>query len=188
MFNKSVTLLLQYPQAKTGDYVLPGTVAAINDWAFYGCPNLTSVTLPPSLITIGRYAFSDCANLTTLYFQGNASAVDWTTFSGDNLATAYFLPGTTGWGPTFGGLSTALWYLPYPVILTGLPSFGVQTNQFGFIISWAYNPSVVVEACTNLAYPIWSAVSTNLLTDGWSHFSDPQWRNYRSRFYRARSL
>ena len=108
-------------------------------------------------------------------------------FSGDNNATVYYLPGTTGWGTTFGGRPTALWFLPNPLILNNGPSFGVQTNGFGFIISWATNTSVVVEACTNLANPVWSPVSTNTLTDGSSYFSDPQWTNYPDRFYRVTS-
>ena len=48
----------------------------------------------------------------------------------------------------------------------------------------ANNFSVVVEGCMNLADPISSPVATNALTDGWSYFSDLQWTNYRSRFYR----
>ena len=97
----------------------------------------------------------------------------------------YYLPGTTGWGPTFGGRPTALWVLPNPLILAS--SVGVQTNAFGFIISWATNIAVVVEACTNLANPAWSPVGTNTLTGGWSYFSDPDWTNHPTRFYRLRS-
>jgi hypothetical protein len=74
------------------------------------------------------------------------------------------------------------------MILDWGPSFGVQTNAFGFIISWATNVSVVVEGSTNLANPTWSPMSTNTLTDGWSYFSDPQWTNHPGRFYRLRSL
>ena len=33
-------------------------------------------------------------------------------FQGDNHATVYYLPGTTGWGATFGGRPTALWQTP----------------------------------------------------------------------------
>jgi formylglycine-generating enzyme required for sulfatase activity len=44
-----------------------------------------------------------------------------------------------------------------------------------------------VEACTNLASPVWIPVGTNALTDGWCSFSDPDWTNYPSRFYRVRS-
>ena len=67
----------------------------------------------------------------------------------------------TGW-PTppapFGGLPTALWFLPNPLILTFEPSFGVHTNKFSFVISWATNIPVVVEACTNLAGNTWQPV------------------------------
>jgi len=42
----------------------------------------------------------------------------------------------------------------------------------------------VVEACTNPANPIWFPAGTNTLTGGSSYFSDPQWTNYPSRFYR----
>ena len=69
-----------------------------------------------------------------------------------------------------------------------VPSFGVQTNGFGFVISWATNALVVVEACTNLADPIWSPVGTNSFAAGTSYFTDPQWLNYPSRFYRVRAL
>ena len=77
--------------------------------------------------------------------------------------------------------------MPYPLISNSTPGFGVQTNQFGFIISWATNLSVVVEACTNLANPVWLPVSTITLTRGTNYFSDPQWTNYPGRFYRLRS-
>jgi hypothetical protein len=46
---------------------------------------------------------------------------------------------------------------------------------------------IVVEACTNLANPIWLSLSTNILTGDSSYFSDPQWTNYPGRFYRLRS-
>ena len=73
-----------------------------------------------------------------------------------------------------------------PLILTSGPDFGVQSNAFGFIISWATNLPVVVEACTNPANHRWSPVHTNALTGGWSYFSDPQWADYPGRFYRVR--
>ena len=51
--------------------------------------------------------------------------------------------------------------VPSPLILTSGPGFGVQSNAFGFIISWATSLPVVVEACTNLANHNWSPVQTN---------------------------
>jgi hypothetical protein len=63
----------------------------------------------------------------------------------------------------------------------------VRRNQFGFNIKWASGMVVVVEACTDLANPVWSPVGTNMLTNGSSYFTDPQWTNYSARLYRLRS-
>ena len=128
-----------------------------------------------------------CTSLSSVYFQGNAPTVGPNVFWQDNSATVYYLPGTSGWSSGFAGRPTALWLLPNPLILNNSLSFGVQSNGFGFIISWATNIHVVVEACTNLANPTWSPVRTNTLNGGWSYFSDPEWTNYPARFYRLRS-
>ena len=105
-------------------------------------------------------------------------------FTDANNVTVYYLPGTTGWGPTFAFRPTALWK---PQVQTSDASFGVRTNRFGFNIAWASDLVIVVEACTNLANPVWSPVGTNTLTGGSSYFSDAQWTNYPARFYRLRS-
>jgi len=94
------------------------------------------------------------------------------------------LPGTTGWGTTYGGLPTAPWL---PQMQTASINSGGQTNQFGFTMNWASDQTVVVEASTNLSNPVWQPVQTNLLTTGSAWFSDPQWTNYPARFYRLRS-
>jgi hypothetical protein len=170
------------------------SVTSIGEGAFYDCSSLTSVTILNSVTSIGSYAFADCTSLTKVYFTGNApspnndSTVFYGFFAGaPDAATVYYLPGTTGWGAMFDGQPTAPWFLPNPLILNGEPSFGVQPGGFGFTISWATNASVVVQAATNLANPVWIPVSTNTLTGGTNYFSDTQWTNYPGRFYRISS-
>ena len=167
---------------------IPNGVTSIGEEAFHGCDSLTNITIPNSVTSIGDGAFMNCTSLTGVCFQGNAPILGSSSvFYDANNVTVYYLPGTTGWGTTFGGRPTALWVLPNPLILHIGPSFGVQTNGYGFVISWATNASVVVEACTDLANRIWSPVATNNLADGSSYFSDPDWTNYPARFYRLRS-
>jgi hypothetical protein len=97
------------------------------------------------------------------------------------------LPGTLGWGAAIGWYPTALWVQPKPIILNNHPTFGMQTNGFNFLISWATNLPVVIEVCTNLSQGIWLAVQTNTLANGTSLFSDPGWTNCPARLYRVRS-
>jgi hypothetical protein len=66
-------------------------------------------------------------------------------------------------------------------------SFGVRTNQFGFNVTWASGKILVVDACTNLATPIWVPLETNTLASDSLYFSDPSWTNHPLRFYRIRS-
>ena len=155
--------------------------------AFAVCTNLISITIPASVANIGTAAFLECFSLKAVYFRGNAPSVGSYVFEDGSNPAIYYLPGTIGWGTTFAGRPTALWLLPNPMILTSSPSFGIRTNRFGFIISWVTNASVVVEASTTLANPLWSPVSTNALMDGWSYFGDAAWTNHPARFYRIRS-
>jgi hypothetical protein len=172
--------------ASLTNVTIGNSVTNIGEHAFDECASLVSVTIPNSVTNIGDFAFASCASLEAVYFQGNAPGGDFTVFASDK-GTVYYLPGTAGWGPTLGGLPTALWTLPYPLILNNGPGFGAQTTGFVFTISWATNLPVVVEASTNLAHPIWTPVATNTLAGGWSYFSDPEWKSYPARFYRIAS-
>jgi hypothetical protein len=209
LFNKNLTLLIQYPGGLAGSYAIPNSVTSIGTGAFYYCPSLTNVTIPNGVISIGNGAFSSCYGLTSVtipnsvisigsgafygctslhqaYFQGNAPSSDaYSVFAGES-GMAYFLPGTTGWGSAFGGWPTAPWYQPQPQILGSGNSLGVQSNGFQFTISWATNTSVVVQASTDVLN--WSAIVTNSLVSGTNTFTDSNWTNYPRRFYRVRSL
>jgi len=165
---------------------LPAGLTSIGYNAFY-YSGLTNVVIPAGVTSIGLNAFCYCTSLKSVCFQGNAPAtVNASSFMYAAVSTVSALPGTTGWAAFTAttGLSVIAWLLPYPTILNFAPGFGLQTNGFGFTISWATNTSVVVDACTNLASPVWTPVATNALVGGTNRFSDAQWTNYSGRFYR----
>ena len=169
---------------------IPASVTSIGTNAFQGCLNLTNVTIASGVTNIEDDAFAYCTNfLFAVYFEGNAPVAGNNVFDSDNSPTVYYLPGPTGWGSTFGGVPTAPWTLPYPLILSKGSGFGVTTNgAFGFTVSWATNVPVVIEASTGLSGAAWQAVQTNNLNSGSLFFTDSLWTNYPSRFYRVRSL
>ena len=176
LFDKAQAILLKFPSSLDGSYIIPGSVTSIGADAFVETA-LTGVTIPNSVTNIGRYAFAGTL-MTTVYFQGNAPPDDGTAFSGDS-ATAYYLAGTTGWGSMFGSVPAVLWN-------PQAQALGFTGGQFGFNIAGPTNAVIVVEACTDLAHPVWLPVSTNTLSGlGTSAFSDPT--GYPMRFYRFRS-
>ncbi len=180
-----------YPVVDIGNYAfqnnttvtnvtIPNSVTNIGSLAFFNCTNLTSVTIGNSVTSMGENVFYNCAKLKSAYFLGNAPGNDGSVFSGDS-AVVYYLYGTFGWGSTFGGVPA----------FVGNPQanrIGFRNGNFGFNLAGTPNAAFVVEACTNLANPIWLPLVTNTFSfTGTNSFSDPKWTNYPSRFYRFHS-
>jgi hypothetical protein len=209
LFNKSGSTLIQYPPARTGGYSTPAflrTIATaafddcaltsvtltsglgdIGNSAFFACTTLTNVIVPATVTNIEDYAFGYCLKLAGIYYQGNAPALGANVFQGylGPLPTVnYYLPGTVGWGTTYGSQTTAPWLLPYPLILTQGPTLGVGEGGFGFLVSWATNASVVLQVCTNFSNPTWASIQTNSLTNGSTYFADASWNKSAAGIYR----
>jgi len=157
LFDKSQTTLLQYPEGKTGAYTIPDGVITIAYEAFDTCENLTGVTVPSSVTSIGGQTFYWCTGLTGAYFKGNSPEVASLVFTGDDNATVYYLPGTTGWGATFGGLPTAVW----SQVPTIQKQPQTQTAEVGSAVGfrvWASSPLPL--------FYFWYLDATNLLGYG----------------------
>lgn len=83
----------------TGDLVIPDTiegvrVTAIADRAFYGCENLTSVTVPSSVQTIGDQAFTSCLALRTVTLKEGVTTLGKSAFRYCYSLTSVTLPST----------------------------------------------------------------------------------------------
>ncbi|HYG34381.1 MAG TPA: leucine-rich repeat domain-containing protein, partial [Clostridia bacterium] len=188
------------------NFSLGRSVTDIGESAFYGCSNLTHLAIPDSVTNldiqafihcsglrsvwvgkrvanVGDAAFLGCVDLAEVYFTGDAPSVGPSVF-GYSSVIVYYLPQTTGWGPTLGGWPTKLWN---PTVQTGAPQFGIHDSCFGFTITGTPDIPIAVAACTDPAKPIWTPLQTCTLTNGSIYFSDPDWTNYPTRFYRIQS-
>ena len=135
---------------------IPDNVTSIGQNAFWSCAGLTSVTIGNGVASIGDYAFYDCPSLRGVYFKGNAPSLGSGVFSGDNSATVYYVPGTTGWGIMFGGRPTALWIHQVPTIQTPPQT---QTAEAGSAVGlW-----VGASSPLPLFY-LWCRNATNLIS------------------------
>jgi len=56
LFSKDKTVLITFPEGKTGDFTVPNSVQTIGDYSFAGS-HLTSVTIPNSVKDFGDYVF-----------------------------------------------------------------------------------------------------------------------------------
>lgn len=84
-------------------------VAAIPNQAFRECTALTNVVIGRGVTTCGFECFYGCAALQGVRFRGNAPSAGISMFTGVSNAIVYYVPGTTGWGSTFGGRPTMPW-------------------------------------------------------------------------------
>ncbi len=148
--------------------------------AFAGA-GLTSAIFPPGLTCIEDGAFSGANGLRRIYFQGDAPAVGANAFPQSELAV-YYLHGTAGWNPTFAGHPTALWNV---VIQSAREGFGPGPGGCRLLFTGPPDHPAVIEACTDLATGIWSAIHTNTLANGSGEFTDPALPGSSGRFYRV---
>jgi len=206
LFDKNKLTLIQYPIAIGGNYIVPGTVAAIGagafgdafgltsviipnsvtniaQQAFYGCLDLSAVSLgegiesigasaffycesltgmvfPARLTSLGQYAFGGCQNLSSACFSGNEPIDGGSVFYFDPaLGSILYVNGTAGWGATYDGISTASCSTCGG---GGAPPLGILLSGTNVLVGWSTSFSgYILQSTTNLVPPVvWRTVST----------------------------
>jgi hypothetical protein len=91
--------------------VIPNTVTAIGNKAFYRCNKLTRIVIPNSVVTIGDSAFSDCWSLTSVTIPNSVTTINGSAFSSCINLSSITLPSsltTLGRSVFFGGNITTI--------------------------------------------------------------------------------
>jgi hypothetical protein len=87
LFNKSMTTLIRCPDAKTGTYAIPHSVAEIASDAFRYCTLLTTVEIPEGVTWIGNYAFYACSRLATLTLPSGLDYIGVRAFASSGIVS-----------------------------------------------------------------------------------------------------
>ena len=74
------------------ELILPSYITKINQYAFYRCTGLTSVTIPDSVTSISSSAFSGCKGLTSVTIGESVTSIGWGAFSGCSGLTSVTIP------------------------------------------------------------------------------------------------
>jgi hypothetical protein len=66
--------MTQFP-VQNGVAIIPQGTTIINDYAFFGCQDLTTVVIPEGVTTIGESAFRECSSLTHVVFPSTINHI-----------------------------------------------------------------------------------------------------------------
>ena len=71
-------------------------VMSIGQYPFWGCSNLTNVTIPNSVTSIGWRAFSDCSALTSVTIPDTVTSISDNAFDGCSTLTSVTITANSG--------------------------------------------------------------------------------------------
>jgi hypothetical protein len=145
LFNKSQNTLIQYPEGKTGGYIIPNSVTTIENMAFENCGGLTSINIGNSVKTIGYYAFSNCTSLTSIILPNSVKTIREYAFNDCSGLTSITIPNSVtiiviG---VFSGC-TGLTSVTIPNSITDIESFAFQ-NCSGLTSVTIPNSVTIIE-------------------------------------------
>lgn len=82
LFNQDQTILIRYPEGKTGNYAFPNSVTNIGAYAFYNSAWLTNIVIPDPVTVAGISAFAYCPSLISATIGDGLTAIPDSLFEG----------------------------------------------------------------------------------------------------------
>ena len=91
LFDKGQTRLIQCPVGKAGSYTMPNSITNVGDYSFWGCNNLSDVTIGSGVKRIEGNVFEDCTKLSNVTVPDSVTNLGTGVFFGcSKLASAVF--------------------------------------------------------------------------------------------------
>ena len=92
LYDKAMTTLIRYPEQNTGtSFIIPDTVTAIGNDAFWNCGKLESVVIPEGVTSIGARAFAHCRRLAAVDLPAGVRTIGESAFE-DSALTSVVIP------------------------------------------------------------------------------------------------
>ena len=130
------------------ELVIPSSVTAINDYAFFSCTGLTSVSFPGSVTSIGDYAFTGCSAMTNLNIPDAVTTIGEEAFSGCVNITSVSIPSSVNaiTGNAFCGCSG----LTSIIVDSSNPTYDSRDNCNAIIET---SSNTLIAGCQNTVIP-----------------------------------
>ena len=124
LYTKDKKILIQYPGKKEGtEYLILQGVESIEDYAFWGCGNLTNIIIPNGVTSIGYSAFYRCASLTNITIPNSVTSIGDYAFWYCNLKNITIPNGVTSIGYSAFYRCTSLTNITIPNSVTSIGDF-----------------------------------------------------------------
>ena len=156
LFNKNQTILLKYPTARSGAFVIPDGVTSLPEGSFAGCKGLTAIAIPFGVTEISDSLFSQCESLVNVDIPNSVTRIGHWSFYGcielQTISIAASVVDIYG-GASFQGC-------------TGIVSFSVNsgnpnyTSEDGVLFNKSQTELIMCPAKKVGDYTIPAAVST----------------------------
>ena len=192
LFDKDKTMLIKYPGAKVGAYVIPesvvsiesaafdscvgltqitvpNTIKIINESTFRNCTNLTSIDLPESIKSIGYAAFEGCSSLRAITIPKNVTSIPGYAFKNCSSLTSITLPDNTDIGHDAFSGCTSLTSIDIPGSWVGSNAFDGCTSLTSIDISGNWVCSNAFRGCSSL---VSITIPNTIKLDGGSSFTE----------------
>jgi PKD repeat protein len=91
LYNKTATVLIEYPSGVPGSFTVPNGVQDLGSQAFEQCP-VTTVAIPPSVTNIESLVFFDCVDLGSVSMTEGLEDIGVAAFENCSALTSCILP------------------------------------------------------------------------------------------------